>query len=250
MKSLTPALEEAPMIDEVRWMSEPVKAHITVCVPVRWVSSSDAEKSVWTWVALGCPFWCLWLWMCSWLCTWLPEDVRSTKVSRVRTVTSRLGSWHSVCNKWARIGDVGVFKLVNQSSFRYEKEVKGGLITWEHRSDNLRLQPKLYFRVQTLLQYIIVNLRKVVESISLFLCCSAQRERGCTSSRRSGILALLSVTKECTDKALIQLSFNCDTDQKYVVAYFASKMKSNASSSSSAQQEKQLYHISDRPTID
>lgn len=47
MKSLTPALEDASMMDEVRWMSEPVRAQITVWVPVRWFSSSEVEKSVW-----------------------------------------------------------------------------------------------------------------------------------------------------------------------------------------------------------
>jgi hypothetical protein len=46
MKSSTPALEEAPMTAEVRWMSEPVKAQINVLVFARWVSSSVAEKSV------------------------------------------------------------------------------------------------------------------------------------------------------------------------------------------------------------
>lgn len=35
MKSLTPALEEASMMEEVRWMSEPVKAQSTVSVLVR-----------------------------------------------------------------------------------------------------------------------------------------------------------------------------------------------------------------------
>jgi hypothetical protein len=46
MKILTPALEEASMTAEVRWMSEPVKAQINVLVSARWVSSSVAEKLV------------------------------------------------------------------------------------------------------------------------------------------------------------------------------------------------------------
>ena len=46
MKSLTPALTAASMMESVKWMSEPVKAQITVFVLLRWVSSSDSEKSV------------------------------------------------------------------------------------------------------------------------------------------------------------------------------------------------------------